>query len=292
MSKGFTLIEVLTVIAILIILAGLAIPTLYHFQKRANLDNTKDSLVSSLNLARQKTIASQGLSQWGVSFDDSTFSPSFTLFKGASYLLREPSFDQVFILPEDVQFSAISLLGGAEEVVFQRITGQTVQYGFVSFNLVDEPTELKTIYIEGSGKVALTTSVLTDEERLKDSRHVHFVYTRLIETSTESIILTFEGGVTEEIVIADNLSGGQIDWQGEKEVAGETQVLRVHSHSLNTPSTIFCIHRDLRYNSKSLEIDLSGDPNYPAFSPTLLEYLADNFTVKGSSALVSPPVWQ
>ena len=91
---------------------------------------------------------------------------------------------------------------------------------------------------------------------------MHFDYSRAIDTAKEIITLTFDNTVTQTIPISSNLVAGQILWQGTVNVGGTDQIVRVHTHSLNNPTSQFSIHRDRRLNTKSLKITISLD-NYP-----------------------------
>ena len=91
------------------------------------------------------------------------------------------------------------------------------------------------------------TSSPSDENRIKDSRHVHFDYSRVIFTATERLILTLDydsSPIIQEIIIANNLQDGQIFWQGQN--------IKIQTHRLNSPDTQFSIHRDKRYNTTGI----------------------------------------
>lgn len=302
-QKGITLVELLVIVGILGILAALSLPVFIFFQKESDLNNSTEEIVNTLRLAQNKTLASEEASQWGVYFNTSTSPQQYILFKGSSYETRATSSDKISQLPKTLEISEIKL-EGQKEVVFEKITGNLAnlsQVGEVSLRLKTDISKTKTIYLENSGKVGLSQPTLpSDESRIKDSRHVHLDYSgREIATSTEKIILTFEGGVIEEIIIAENFKEGQIGWQGTILVGGENQILRIHSHQLNNysfpslcpnlPCTIFSIHRDRRYNNKALELDLSGDS---ASTPDLLRYDSQGTTTQGNSIYVSQPFWQ
>ncbi|PJA02454.1 hypothetical protein COX73_00685 [bacterium (Candidatus Gribaldobacteria) CG_4_10_14_0_2_um_filter_36_18] len=290
-ERGVTLTELLVSISILIILTLISTSVIFKFQKRTHLTDNVGEVINTLEIARNKTLASEGSSQWGVFFNTSTIPHQYTLFKGSDYGSRTTSSDEIYKLSKGVEFSEIDL-GGKEEVVFERLVGNTYQFGTVSLRLEDVPSQSRTIYIEGSGQIGMSTSSPSDANRLKDSRHLHFQYSREIATSTEKLVLTFGGGITKEIVIADNLENGQIYWEGEIEVESNLQKLKIHTHRLNSPDTLFCIHRDQRYNNKALNIDIDGDPDYPVLTPTLLRYEADGLTSKGNSFYVSDPICQ
>jgi type II secretory pathway pseudopilin PulG len=294
MKKGLTLIEALLIIGILFILLSIAFPNFRFFQKESDLNDSVEEIINTLRLAQNKALASEEASQWGIYFETSTFPHRYILFKGESFATRDNSVDEIHKLPNSVEIYEINLWGG-KEVVFEKVTGfvsSTSQFGKVSLRLRGDPTKNKTIYIENSGLVGLNnpTSV-SDSERVKDSRHVHFDYTRQISTSTEEIILTFtydNSTIVKEIIIAENMKDNQIYWEGEVNVGGEIQKLKIHTHRLNDPifGTKFCIHRDRRYNNKTLKVEISGD------SGDLIEYDAEGRTQKGNSFYVSDPVWQ
>ena len=293
-NLGVTLVELLIVISVLIILAVMTIQAFGLFQKESDLNNSAQELINALRVAQNKTLASEGASQYGVYFNNSTSPCQYAIFKGSSYAQRDASFDEIHKLPKSAEFYGINL-GGGSEVVFDRVIGSTNQSGNLSIRLKNDLTKIRSVYIENSGRVGLTTGPAPSNARIKDSRHVHFDYGRTISTSVESLILTFTydaSTVIEQIPIADNMKDGQIYWEGEVNVGGQPEKLKIHTHRLNDPvlGTQFCVHRDRRYNHKALKIDISGDGG---ISPNLIYYSADGMTTqKGSSIQVSEPQWQ
>lgn len=290
--QGFTLTELLIVIGILIVLIGIAVPAFHFFQRESDLNNGAEEIINTLRFARNKTLASEKDSQWGIYFSTSTDPHQFILFKGESFASREASFDDIHQVPKSVEIYQINLSGGEPELVFFRITGETGQFGSVSIRLKSDFLKTKTVYIENSGQAGLVAAgVISDENRIKDSRHVHLdSYSRYISTSSEKIILTFfynSATTTEEIIISDNIKNGQIYWEKEIVVDQSPQKIKIHTHRFNDPDSLFSIHRDRRYNDKALEIEISGDG-----SGSLIEYDLDGQTVKGSSIYVSEPIWQ
>lgn len=281
--RGVTLTELLVVIGILIILGTLTLPAIYSFQKESDLDDATREIINNLKLARSKTLVSEGAKNWGVYFTTTTIPHQYTLFKGTSYDSRTISSDEIFKLSKTIEFSEIDF-EEKKEVVFNRMTGTTEQPGKVSLGVKDNPEKSRTIYVEDSGRIELSTSSVSDENRLTDSRHIHFNYNRPggISTSTENLILTFEGGITKYIIIADFIKEGQIYWQGEIDIGGDIQKLKIHTHRLNNPDTQFCIHRDRRYNNKTLSLTISGDG-----TGNLISYTAAGEESRGTSAHLS-----
>lgn len=285
-KRGFTLPELLVIVAILIILTALTVPFFRYFGEELDLNNSAEGIINSLRLAQNKTLASEGFSQWGVYFTTTTVPHQYILFKGPSFALRDALFDEYQNLPNSVEISEIQL-DGTNEVVFNRINGTANQSGSITLRLKNDFSKTKTIFIESSGQVGLSGPSVPINSRLKDSRHVHFDYSRLIATTTETITLTFESTVIENIVIAENLKDGQIYWEGGVNVGGEIQKIKIHTHRLNNPDTQFSIHRDRRYNNKSLVVTISGDG-----SGTVIDYSADGLNTTSNSVFVSNLQWQ
>jgi len=291
--KSFTLVELLVIIGILVILTAVAVPAFRFFEKESDLNNSAEEIINNLRLAQNKTLASEKASQWGVYFSTSTDPHQYILFQGSNYQSRATSSDEVHKLTKRIEIYEINLAG--QEVVFNRITGTTPQSGQVSLRLKTDSTKTRTIYIENSGQVGLTATSVPSDGRLKDSRHVHFDYSRQITTSTEilKLIFTYNASeTTKDIIIAENLKDGQIYWEREVNVGGEIQKLKIHTHRLNDPvlGTQFCIHRDGRYNNKTLKIDIDDTPDPDP--GILIEYSADGLITTKTSIYATDPQWQ
>lgn len=270
---GFTLIEIIVSIAILSVLLTIGVSGFVIFKKTSDLDNGAQEFVSSLRSAQNKTLLSNNYSQYGIYLDSSVFPNRYILFQGDSYALRTPSADKIYLLNNSLEFNDISL-GGGSEIVFEKLTGASQENGSISIRLKAEPSLSKTIYISSSGAVGFDAPAdLLDEDRLTDSRHVHFNYDRVIDTLNGSITLTFDGSQTRDILISSFLDEGQINWQDTVSVDGSDQIVAIRTHKLNDSGTIFSIHRDKRYNDKSLKITISGD-----ITGSLIEYSATGET--------------
>lgn len=290
--RSFTLIEILIVIGIIGILMALAFPAYRFFQRESGLTNSSVEIVNTLRLAQNKTLASEGASQYGVYFDQTTAPHQHILFKGGSYGSRDASFDEIHKLSSFVEISEINLAGGVSEVVFNRVSGETLQSGNISLRLKTDPTKIKTIYIESSGRVDLIlSSTPSDEERIKDSRHVHFTYNQdARNAATLHLVFPDYPADNFDINFQNFLDPGKTKfyWEGGVLVGPVgnqiEQKLIIQTHSLDITSAQFSVHRDRRYNDKALEIILD-DQN-------LLHYTTDGQTTKGSSVHVTDPQWQ
>lgn len=293
-EKGFTLIELLTVIGILAVLTAMAVPAFHFFERESDLSNSAEEIINALRLAQNRTLASEGKSSWGVYFSTSTKPHQYVLFKGTDYNSRASSSDEIHKLPNSVEIYGIGLWG-KNEVDFKRVTGyssSTGSFGNVSLRLKVDSSKTKIVYVENSGQSGTADpATSSDGNRIKDSRHVHFNYSRTIATSSESLLLTFYGTATatQSVAIASSLKDGQIDWEGSVLVDGQAQKLTIHTLRLNNPDTLFCIYRD-GDNNKLLKIDISDSPD-PDLG-TIAEYSADGLTTTSTSVYISNFQWQ
>lgn len=152
MKSAFTITELLVVIGIIVILAVLAVPALHDFQLTSDLENSADQILNILRLARQKTIASELASSWGVYFSTSTSPHQYTLFKGQAYISRDAIFDEIHKLPKSVEIYRMDFSEGKQEAVFQRITGMA-QPGTIYLRLKNDPPKNIIINIGNFGQI-------------------------------------------------------------------------------------------------------------------------------------------
>lgn len=255
MMKSFTLIEVLVIIGIMVILMGLALPAYRSFQDESDLNNSTEEIINTLRIAQNKTLASEGASQYGVFFDTS-IPYRVIMFKGENYTTRDSSFDKINKLPDNIEIYEINLTGGESEVVFNRINGETSQAGNLSLRLINNPLKIKTIYIENSGQINLNSISPPSNDRLGDSRHVHFDLGWSIQNATLLKFYFPDIPQTEQVDMADyfNADKTEFDWAGIFIVDGIDQIFQVHTHSLDTFNSLLCIHRDRNQGRTNQEV--------------------------------------
>ncbi len=147
-SRGFSLIEILIVIAIVIFLSFFTVQTFHSLASTKGLDANTQRVLADLNKARSLTLASLNADTFGVHFE----SDRVTLFEGASFATAS-STDTVDILDPSVTIAAVTLAGGGSDVVFQRLTGDTNASGFVELSLSSSSSVKKIITIYQTGTV-------------------------------------------------------------------------------------------------------------------------------------------
>ncbi len=139
---GFTLIEVLVVIAVLGGIVGLAIPFYQSFQVGSQLDNTTQELVGSLRRSQMRAMASDAFSSHGVHFSSGVF----VVFQGVSY-------NPADILNEESEVpGAISITPSmGADIIFSAVHGETSNSGTITINATNG--ESRSIIINEIGVV-------------------------------------------------------------------------------------------------------------------------------------------
>lgn len=256
-ESGFTLIEILVSIAVILIITILTLFSLTTLNKQVSIDSASQNILSTLRFARSQTLASKNQTTYGVHFETS----KFVLFSGTSYDASATS-NKDYTLGE-AEISDISLNGAGSEVIFARIRGTTTQFGTVTVRLTSDISKTKTININSSGQVSITDSTSNPTARVTDSRHLHFDLGWSIQTAT-TLTLTFHDSpnpdTTQNIAMAGFFDGPKsvFDWSGTVTVGGSDQILQVHTHSLDAFNTTLSITRDKRYNTKALDVSIDS----------------------------------
>jgi len=141
-KKGFTLVELIFVIAIFAILFGMGAVALGNFVTNQALVIAKDQLVQNLREARTFSMTQHHDSKWGIYLNTASHPDHLVLFQGNSYVGRDSSFDMTTEFHKSVTFSNINLAGGGQEIIFDKRTGQTGDYGSIQLSAVGENVEI------------------------------------------------------------------------------------------------------------------------------------------------------
>lgn len=146
LQKGFTLIEILIVITIIAVISTLIFVSFSRFNSTQTLNGTTQTVLSILDEARALTLASKNNLSYGVHFESS----KVVLFGGTTYSATDPDND-VTTLNNRVTISDISLNGGVQDVLFDKLTGKTGQNGTVTVTLTFDASRFKIIKIGTTG---------------------------------------------------------------------------------------------------------------------------------------------
>lgn len=140
--KGFTFIEILLVVALISITAGISIPIYQSFQTRNDLEISGITIAQTLRRAQLLSQAVDGDISWGVNITVG----NITLFKGESFSLRYAEFDEVFSMPTSISVS------GLEEIIFEKFTGEPQNTGTTTLTSINN--EKRSININSKGTIS------------------------------------------------------------------------------------------------------------------------------------------
>lgn len=125
-KKGFTLIEVLLVIALGTVLTALALPVGFRFYQFQVADEAATGVLSALRNAESHARLGREGSSFGIKF----LPASYVVFQGDTYATRLVARDELFSLPTDTD-----IISTADEIVFARVTGVPSATGTIALTL-------------------------------------------------------------------------------------------------------------------------------------------------------------
>ena len=257
-EKGFTLVELLVVITIVVVLGGIAAVSFNTSRNVRDLQTSAQNTLAVIRLAQSKTLAGENDSSWGVHVQ----SNQITLFAGDTS--GGATFTQSYALPPSIEITNIALNGGGSDIIFNRVTGQTDQNGTFVMDVAANPGNSFPVTIDISGKAYETASFpAIAVARSVDARHRSFTLGWSIKTAT-AMTLTFSDPSNPDTVQTVTMSSffdagkTKFDWSGMITVGGLDQALRIHTTSLTDTDTVLSVDRDCRKNTKKLAIAIDG----------------------------------
>ncbi len=115
-QKGFTLLEIIIVIALIALFSALIAPVGMDFYRSENIERQANLLKKNLELARDQAISGKLDSAWSIKFEEN----KYTIFKGDDWGGRNETYDKEFNIPSSME---IELEGEIDEITFEKITG-------------------------------------------------------------------------------------------------------------------------------------------------------------------------
>jgi prepilin-type N-terminal cleavage/methylation domain-containing protein len=112
-QNGFTVIELLIVIALVVIIAGMSVSFYSRFLTQNAVANTVDQLVGELRKAQLYSMMGRQNGTWGVAYN----SNKITLFQGNTFATRNTAFDELFNINTNISITGFS------ELTFTKATG-------------------------------------------------------------------------------------------------------------------------------------------------------------------------
>lgn len=138
-KKGFTILEIMLIIGILVIIFSLGLPITFDFYKNYQLQAEGDKFISLLEMTRNSSMVNLNQFPHGIYWDND----NFIIFEGSSFATRNQSQDQNFPRAKTISIS------GPNEIIFNSLSGQITSSTFV-FNNGDKSFN---IYVNQEGQI-------------------------------------------------------------------------------------------------------------------------------------------
>ncbi len=132
-KNGFSLIELILVIAILVILSSLAVGYFRNFAKNVELEEISKKIISDLRNSREKAMSGENNLKWGTHF-----------INGAS------DYYEIFSTPTDYSGGTVSETSYLPSAIYFAEPGEG-QNSDVIFSKITGTTTVKTITISSEG---------------------------------------------------------------------------------------------------------------------------------------------
>jgi prepilin-type N-terminal cleavage/methylation domain-containing protein len=145
-KMGFTLVEILLVLAILVVIISIIVTNLSQTKKNQVLKNSVSDIVSALNKASSQTLASVNSRTYGVHFE----SDRVIIFSGTTFD-SGASDNETILISSPATISNINLTGGVVNVYFNKLTNKPSVTGTITISV---PSVSSTITIGATGIIS------------------------------------------------------------------------------------------------------------------------------------------
>jgi len=139
-NKGFTLIEMLLVVAIVSIIATFSTAFYSRFINQSSISNIQDQLISQARKAQTYAMQNKQNTNWGINYATNIL----TLYSGTSYAARNTAFDETF------EFNTNITITGITDINFAKATGKPNTTASIT---ITSTTGSKTVNINAQGNV-------------------------------------------------------------------------------------------------------------------------------------------
>lgn len=147
--RGFSLIEVILVVALVGSIAGVGIPLYRDYQIRNDLNLATEQVTQGLARARLLSQAANNDDSWGF------YAPAGVLYKGSSYATRDPAFDETYPMPSTIGIQ------GLFEVNYSKITGTPDNTGNITLTTINDETRNVLIEVKTESIAVVTEDRFT-----------------------------------------------------------------------------------------------------------------------------------
>lgn len=138
-TKGFTILELMLIIGILVVILSLGLPITFDFYKNYQLQAEGEKFISLLETTRNSSMINLNQLPHGVYRDND----NFVIFEGNNFAARNQSQDQNF--PR----AKIISVAGPDEIIFNPLSGQAISSAFIFNN----GTKSFNVYVNQEGQI-------------------------------------------------------------------------------------------------------------------------------------------
>ncbi len=149
---GFTILELIIVIAIIAVIAGIGLVNLISYRQRQNLKIQTEELVAVLRNSHDRSVTQESGSRWGVHFENPAGDNNdfYDLFSGTSY--SASAVVSRTALPPALQFD-IPSSGASSTIIFAPVTGFPNVSTTIKISLMSSPSASSTIIVNTNGQI-------------------------------------------------------------------------------------------------------------------------------------------
>lgn len=150
--RGFTIIEFVIGMALMVVLIGAALPIYSNLQVSAQLNESSEELMHMMRLARARSVERYNNSSHGVYIEVNPAAPDrVVLYQGFSYASRDAGYDRVTALDAALSL-APTLSGGVVDITFSRTFGAPSTTGTIV--ITHSTAGNRALSLNGAGRVA------------------------------------------------------------------------------------------------------------------------------------------
>jgi len=149
-TKGVTILEIILVLAVLMIVSTLTLQGLSSYRYSQALSSETTQVLSFLNKARTETLSSKEDQGYGVRINGDRI----ILFPGLVFSSSTPG-NEEHILNSSIEISNLSLAGGGLDIIFERLTGESQNYGTFRLILQSDPLQYRIISVKQTGFISV-----------------------------------------------------------------------------------------------------------------------------------------
>lgn len=142
--------EMLVVVAILVMLSSMVTVAFGRFARNRAVESAASLIAGELADARSRTLAARSGISHGVHLDES----GVVLFGGSTYDAGDLT-NEATVLDSRTIIAEIDLNGGGDDIVFERLTGETDAYGTITVAASSDPTIVATLTVQQTGLISI-----------------------------------------------------------------------------------------------------------------------------------------